>query len=153
MLKKIFAVMLLSTTLPAFTAFAAFADTETPAPTAQSYYEEARKSLENNKWKPALANLKEAVKLDPNNADIHNLLGYSYRKAGDLPKAFEHYGIALKLNPKHVGALEYRGEAYLMANDLGSAEQALKTLEGLCGTSCSEYATLSKAIAEYKARQ
>ncbi len=150
MFKSILATLLLGSAL---SAFAAGTETETPAPTAQSYYDDAKKSLENNKWKPALSNLKKAVELDPNNADIHNLLGYSYRKAGDLPKAFEHYAIALKLNPKHTGALEYRGEAYLMANDLASAEQALTTLEGLCGKSCSEYNELSKAIAEYKAKK
>ena len=150
MLQQIFAVLMLSTTL---SVFAAPMETETPAPSAQSYYDDAKKSLEKNKWKPALANLKKAVELDPNNADIHNLLGYSYRKAGDLPKAFEEYAIALKLNPKHIGALEYRGEAYLMANDLAGAEEALKMLEGLCGKTCEQYDDLSKAIAEYKAKK
>ncbi|TAK90148.1 MAG: tetratricopeptide repeat protein [Burkholderiaceae bacterium] len=150
MFKTIFASLLLGITLNALAAGTEFS---APEPTAQSYYDDAKASLANNKWKPALANLKKAVELDPNNADIHNLLGYSYRKAGDLPKAFEEYAIALKLNPKHTGALEYRGEAYLMANDLESAENALKTLEGLCGTSCEEYKDLSQAIAQYKAKQ
>lgn len=135
------------------TLFAAGTETETPAPSAQSYYDDAKKSLTTNKWKPALASLQKAVQLDPNNADIHNLLGYSYRKAGNLDKAFEHYGIALKLNPKHIGAHEYLGETYLLAKDLPNAEKHLTQLEGLCGKSCEEYNDLAKAIAEYKARK
>ena len=133
--------------------FAAGTETETPAPSAQNYYDDAKKSLAANKWKPALSSLQKAVQLDPNNADIHNLLGYSYRKAGNLDKAFEHYGIALRLNPKHIGAHEYLGETYLLAKDVSNAEKHLALLESLCGKSCEEYNDLAKAIAEYNAKK
>lgn len=124
--------------------------TVAPAPTAKSYYEDARKSLDAKQWKPALASLQKAVALDPNNADIHNLLGYTYRKQANLDKAFEHYEIALKLNPGHLGAHEYLGEAYLQAKDLPNAEKQLAALASLCNSSCEQYKDLQEAVAEYK---
>lgn len=133
-----------------FSAHSADTWTIVPAPTAQSYYDEARASLKANKWRPALENLKQAVLLAPDSADIHNLLGYSYRKQGNLDKAFEHYGIALRLDPKHVGAHEYLGETYLLNKDLPSAEKHLASLEALCGQSCDQYRELRNAIDDYK---
>lgn len=131
---------------------AAFESYQT-SPTAKTYYDEAGKSLDANKWKPALSSLQKAVELEPNNADIHNLLGYSYRKQGNLDKAFEHYGISLRLNPDHIGAHEYIGETYLLAKDLPNAEKHLAVLESLCSKSCEQYRDLSKAIGEYKSKQ
>ncbi|HTD04534.1 tetratricopeptide repeat protein [Undibacterium sp.] len=125
-------------------------ETVAPAPTAKSYYEEARKSLDAKQWKPALASLQKAVALDPDNADIHNLLGYTYRKQGNLDKAFEHYAVALRLNPRHLGAHEYLGEAYLQAKDLANAEKQLAELAALCNSSCEQYRDLEEAVAEFK---
>ncbi|MFY8042684.1 MAG: hypothetical protein ACOVOD_07130, partial [Rhodoferax sp.] len=82
-----------------------------------------------------------------------NLLAYSYRKQDkpDLPKAFEHYKIALQLNPKHKGAHEYIGEAYLMDRQPILAEQHLAELEKICGNrQCEEYQDLAQAIAAYR---
>ena len=91
----------------------------------------------------------------PGNADAHNLLAYSYRKQAtpDLPKAFEHYNTALKLNPSHKGAHEYIGEAYLMDGKPAKAEERLARLKVICGNAaCEEYDNLAKAIAAYKAK-
>lgn len=91
----------------------------------------------------------------PGNADAHNLLAYSYRKQAtpNLPRAFEHYNIALKLNPNHKGAHEYIGEAYLMDKNPAKAEEHLAQLKTICGNAtCEEYEDLVKAIAEYKAK-
>ena len=78
-------------------------------------------------WKKAISELNVAVKEQPRNADAHNLLAYSFRKQAtpDLPKAFEHYTTALKLNPNHKGAHEYIGEAYLMDGKPAKAEEHL----------------------------
>jgi tetratricopeptide (TPR) repeat protein len=80
------------------------------------------------------------------------MLGYSYRKQAkpDLSKAFEHYGIALKLNPKHRSANEYIGKAYLLSKQPDMANKHLAALEAICGKSCDEYKDLAKAIAAYK---
>ncbi len=124
-------------------------------PNASERMDIAREAIKVKDWKKALAELNLAAREEPRNADVHNLLGYSYRKQAspNLPKAFEHYKTALNLNPKHKGAHEYIGEAYLMDKKPQEAEKHLVELEKLCGNkTCEEYADLAKALAEYKAK-
>ena len=64
--------------------------------------------------------------------------------------AFKHYERALQLNPRHRGAHEYLGEAYLMVNELAKAEAHLSALKTICLIPCEEYTDLEKAIAEYR---
>ncbi len=137
-------------------AFAADIGTTVAAqPSTNDRLSRARDAIKNKDWQKSLTELNAAVKADPRNADVHNLLGYSYRKQAtpDLVKAFEHYKTALSLNPKHKGAHEYIGEAYLMDKKPAEAEKHLGELEKICGNkSCEEYADLFKAIADYKAK-
>lgn len=124
-------------------------------PSAGERVDLARDAIKNKDWKKSLAELNLAVREEPRNADAHNLLAYSYRKQAtpNLPKAFEHYKTALSLNPRHKGAHEYIGEAYLMDKKPAEAEKHLAELERICGNkTCEEYADLSKAIADYKAK-
>jgi len=127
--------------------------TPAPEPTATERVANARNAIDAKDWQRALTELRVALQAAPDNADVHNLLGFSYRKQAqpDLPKAFEHYRQALKLNPMHLGAHEYIGEAYLMDNKPAEAERHLAALEQICGNrSCEAYADLAKAIAEFK---
>jgi Tfp pilus assembly protein PilF len=124
-------------------------------PTAAERMSSAREAIKAQDWKKALFELNAAVKEEPKNADVHNLLGYANRKQAqpNLPKAFEHYKTALQLNPKHKGAHEYIGEAYLMDKKPDEAEKHLATLETLCGNkTCEEYADLAKALTDYRAK-
>jgi Flp pilus assembly protein TadD len=129
---------------------------DTPAgPTASERLVAARKAIDGKDWSKALFELNQAARDEPRNADIHNLLGYTYRKRAtpDLAQAFDHYKTALSLNPKHKGAHEYIGEAYLMDKKPAEAEKHLAQLEALCGNkTCEEYADLAKALADYKAK-
>ena len=112
-----------------------------------------RAAIKASDWKKAISELRTAVKEQPGNADAHNLLAYSFRKQAtpDLPKAFEHYTTALKLNPNHQGAHEYIGEAYLMDGKPAKAEEHLARLKTICGGSaCDEYDDLAKALAAYR---
>ena len=115
-------------------------------------YENGRKAIESRNWKLALDQFGRAVARDPNNADIHNYLGYAYRKSGNLDAAFRSYGEALRLDPGHRGAHEYLGEAYLTVNNLAKAEEHLAALDKICFFSCEEYRDLKKEIEEYKKR-
>jgi Flp pilus assembly protein TadD len=139
------------------TAFQAAHAADTPStsqPTVSERLTAAREAIEKKDWRKALAELNVAAKEEPRNADVHNLLGYSYRKQAtpNLAKAFEHYNTALKLDPKHKGAHEYIGEAYLMDKKPAEAEKHLASLEQICGNkTCEEYADLAGAIAKYKA--
>lgn len=122
-------------------------------PTVSERITLAREAIQKKDWRKALAELNVAAKEEPRNADVHNLLGYSYRKQAtpNLAKAFEHYNTALKLDPKHKGAHEYIGEAYLMDKKPAEAEKHLASLEQICGNkTCEEYADLAAAIAKYK---
>ena len=126
----------------------------TPTPTRSvDHLATARSAIALQDWDGAMRELTVAVREQPQNADVHNLLGYTYRKRAspDLAKAYEHYGMALKINPQHKGAHEYIGEAYLVDKRPQDAEQHLAELERICGgRGCEEYQDLAKSIADYK---
>jgi tetratricopeptide (TPR) repeat protein len=120
----------------------------TVAKTKVDHMAAGRAAKDRSDWKTAISEFQAAVDEDATNADAHNLLAYSYRKSGNLPKAFEHYEIALRLNPNHRGAHEYRGEAFIMAGELAKAKADLAALEKICGKTCEEYKDLAEAIAK-----
>ncbi len=124
-----------------------------PAVSIQDRLRQARMDIQAGNWALALAALQDAARDEPGNADVHNLLGYSYRKQTqpDLAKAIEHYRLALRLDPAHRGAHEYIGEAYLMDGKPADARRHLAELERLCGNrTCEEYGDLSAAIDRYR---
>lgn len=154
-MKHVLIPVIFAATLVCASAQAADTGPTVTPPTAGERIDIARKAIRNNEWRKALAELNLAVRDEPRNADIHNLLGYSYRKQAspNLPKAFEHYRKAIDIDPRHKGAHEYIGEAYLMDKKPQEAEKHLATLQQICGnTSCEEYVDLAKAIADYKAK-
>ena len=106
-------------------------------------------------WVQARALARAGVEKDAGNADYHNLYAYAIRMGTkpEMELVFRHYNEALRLDPKHRGAHEYLGEAYLMVGNLGKAKEQLKTLDNLCFFSCAEFTKLKKAIADYEARQ
>jgi len=153
-MKTRIATFLLCTLLAGFAAQAADTGPVATFPGAGERIKMARDAIQAKDWKKALAELNMAVRDEPRNADIHNLLGYSYRKQAnpDLAKAFDHYNTAIRLDPRHRGAHEYIGEAYLMDKKPVEAQKHLATLAQICGnTTCEEYADLAKSIADYKA--
>ena len=120
------------------------------ATAADPDYAAGRKAVEARDWNAAIKYFSSAALRAPDNADIQNYLGYAHRKAGKLDPAFKHYQRALELNPRHRGAHEYVGEAYLMVNNLGKAEEHLAALDRICLLPCEEYSDLKRAIAAYK---
>ncbi len=122
-------------------------------PTVNQRMKAAREAIAKADWRNAQYETKKVIGEEPGNADAHNLLAYAYRKQErpDLARAFEHYKIALKLNPQHKGAHEYIGEAYLMNHQPDMAEQHLAALEAICGNRvCEEYQDLALALAAYR---
>lgn len=117
---------------------------------AGASYDKAKTLIVAKDWTGAITALEEADRLQPRNADVQNLLGYSNRRLGNLDKALVHYATALQIDPKHVGAHEYLGETYLMLNSPTKAKVELGTLKKLCGVKCEQYLDLSKAVAAYK---
>ena len=126
---------------------------ETPAASqADPDYVAGKKAVEAEDWKNAIRLLSKAALREDNNADIHNLLGFAYRHDGDFERAFAHYERALSLNPRHRGAHEYIGVAYLLQGNLPKAEEHLAALEKICLVPCEEYEDLKKEIDEYRER-
>ena len=79
-------------------------------------------------------------------ADKLNLLGFTARKSGDLSSAAKYYSEALKINPKHLQALEYQGELYLQLGEIDNAKQNLEKIKQICWLVCKEKKMLQKAI-------
>jgi Flp pilus assembly protein TadD len=135
------------------TAFAAIAvdDEENPAAVElDPDYAAGKKAIEAKQWSAAITALSSAALRDTRNADIQNYLGYAYRNAGQLDAAFRHYERALMLSPRHRGAHEYVGEAYLIVNDLAKAEEHLAALQQICLIPCEEFEDLKTKIEAYK---
>jgi Tfp pilus assembly protein PilF len=111
-------------------------------------------SAERQDWKSAASAMREAIASDPRNADYHNLYAYSLRKSGtqDMDLVFKHYNEALRIDPKHKGAHEYLGEAYLMVGNVSKAKEHLGALDKLCFFGCSEYNDLKRAISEHETK-
>ena len=111
----------------------------------------ARALIAAKQWPAALDELRRVN--DAGSADWNNLMGYTLRKNSppDVGAAEKFYNEALRIDPKHRGALEYSGELYLMTDNLPKAEERLAALDKLCATSCVEYNDLKKAVARYKA--
>jgi hypothetical protein len=63
---------------------------------------------------------------------------------------FSEYAEALRLDPKHRGAHEYLGEAYLQINEVAKAREQLATLSKLCTFGCEEYSDLKKSLKQYE---
>ncbi len=117
-----------------------------PLATAQGHIKAAR-------WGAAIDELKR-LNLE-RDADWNNLMGYSLRKQAtpDLAGAQRHYDAALRIDPNHLGALEYVGELALMKKDLPAAEAYLARLQRACGIAnpCEPLETLKQAVAAFKA--
>lgn len=108
-----------------------------------------KRAMVGGNWNAAIKALTSAGLRDARNADIQNYLGYAYRRLHDLDQAIRHHRQAVTLNPRHRGAHEHLGEAYLVQGDLAKAEEHLGALERICLIPCQEYDDLKRAIREH----
>ena len=116
-------------------------------------YAAGKAAMEKKNWSEAVKRFHQAALRDPDSADLQNYLGYSYRNLKQMDLAFKHYKRSIELNPRHRGAHEYIGEAYLLMNDLRSAEKHLAALRDICLLPCEELADLEKAVAAYRSKR
>lgn len=122
----------------------------TPAKPANKDFDNAKASIAAKQYTNAIGWLQRVIATEPNNPEAYNLMGYATRKSGNPAGSLQHYQKALSLDPKHLGAHEYIGEAYLMLDQPQRAEEHLARLDQLCTFGCTEYRTLKAAIASYK---
>ena len=130
-------------------ASAAFAvdDEVTPDNAANPDFTSVKAMVDSGQFDQALPKLQELDKDSPNNPDVLNLMGYTYRKTGHTDEALDYYNRALNLEPKHLGANEYLGELYLEMKQPDKAKERLAVLKAACGD-CEEYEELEQAIAK-----
>ncbi len=124
---------------------------QTPSKPVDPNFAQAKAMIEARNFAGAMPLLQQVVAKDPRNADAYNLMGYATRKSGDPNGSLVYYNQALGIDPKHLGAHEYMGEAYLQLDRLPEAEQQLARLDSLCVFGCTEYRMLKTAVANYKA--
>ena len=128
----------------------AFADAAVTQPVSNPDFEFGSDAIKAKDWDKAVLFLSSVVKVEPTNADAQNLLGYAYRNQRKYDLAFKHYNEALRLDPKHKGAHEYIGEAYILVGNKAKAEEHLAALERICTKRCDEYQDLARAVAQAK---
>jgi len=113
-------------------------------------YTAAVTAIKVSKFAEAIPLLRRVVSRDAGNADAFNWLAYATRRTGDPAASLPLYQKALAIDPKHRGAHEYIGEAYLMLGNVAKAKEHLARLDSLCFLPCSEYTDLKKAVEQYE---
>ena len=106
----------------------------------------ARADIDARKWTQAIADLRKVIAANPKSADAYNLLGYSYRNAGNMDRAGQAYAKALQLNPQHTGALEYQGILFIKLGQTDKAKANLDKIKTIEGTKSEAYVDLAKAL-------
>ena len=112
-------------------------------------YNDAVALIQAENYPDAISKLKKAEQSAKDDADIQNLLGFSYRKSGNLDEAAKHYDKALGIEPKHKGALGYQGELFLMLGNKAAAKDNLEKLDKICWLGCEELDELRTAIEKF----
>lgn len=120
-------------------------DGSSAASTTAASYDEAKAMVDEGNFAAALPNLIALTKADAKNADAWNLLGFTYRKLGQLDDSNAAYLTVLSINPDHLGALEYQGELFITTGKLEEAKANLAKLQALCGD-CEQAEDLAKAL-------
>jgi Flp pilus assembly protein TadD len=110
-------------------------------------------ALSREDWTGAISMLAPVALRDARNADIQNYLGYAHYRLRRLDAAFEHYRLALTLNPRQRSAHEHLGEAYLVVGNFAKAQEHLAALERICLVPCEQYDSLRNAIDKYRSRE
>ena len=132
---------------PAFSAGSKSSSDDKPdKPTYSRDYYKAIKLIRTKSFDEALIILENIVQRKPNDANIHNYMGFSFRKKGMLEKSAYHYERALDIDPKHLGALEYQGELYILLGDIEKAKENLNKIDDICWNECTEMKELKEAI-------
>ena len=88
---------------------------------AAEYIRRAEGYIAKNNFAAAVLELREALKLDPNNSRCHSLLGAAYLKQNQATMAKVHINKALQLNPQDELALKGKRHLDTLAQKAGGA--------------------------------
>ena len=96
------------------------------AQTAETYRKQAVEYSKEKSWDQAIANYREALKLEPNDAVTHYDLALALKYSGTPAQAVLEFQSALKLKPKWAEAHYGLGAAYFDLHDAAAAIKELK---------------------------
>jgi Flp pilus assembly protein TadD len=142
--------MILIFVLSMMMSLSSFAADTTPASEPDPGIKQAKAQIAKKDWAGAVTTLEVFTAANVKNADGFNLLGYSYRHMKRYDESLVAYKKALALDPKHKGAHEYIGLAYIQMRQPAKAGEHLAALDKLCTFTCEEYRDLKKALEAYK---
>jgi tetratricopeptide (TPR) repeat protein len=92
------------------------------SPEAAAFLESGEAAYDNGDWDKAIADLTEAIRLDPNDAIAYYNRGILYYKKNDCDSAIADYTEAIRLDPNDVCAYNNRGNVY---NENGDWDKAI----------------------------
>jgi tetratricopeptide (TPR) repeat protein len=121
-----------------------------PAMQEDARYAEGVAAVKRRDYTTAIRCFEDVVVRDARNANAYNWLAYSIRQNGDAARSIPIYEKALAIDPKHKGAHEYIGEAFLALGNLPKAKEHLGVLDKICFFPCEEYSDLKKAVQDYE---
>jgi type IV pilus assembly protein PilF len=84
--------------------------------------QQGRGLVNEGKIPEGMAKYTQALKLQPDNPTLHNLIGVAELQRGNPTKALESFNRALMLAPKYADALANRGAAYMQLAQYSLAE-------------------------------
>ena len=87
--------------------FAPGADGQMSVNYAQRHYYRAQEYAKKSTWAQVVAELRDAIRLEPNRAEYHSLLARAYLMQSLMGMAKVHFRQALKFNPRDPLALQY----------------------------------------------
>jgi tetratricopeptide (TPR) repeat protein len=123
-------MLFLGVTSYAWMAFASGTSTDqmaqgTDSKAAVSLYDQGVEASKTDDFQKALPLFEKALKEDPNNPDVLNMLAHTQRKLGMIDDALANYKRAIEVRSNFPEAREYLAEAYIDA-----ALREIDTLKG-----------------------
>ncbi len=97
-----------------------------PIPEADVLFEQGSKLFDAGKLEKAIEAYKQAIRLNPDFAEVHLKLGNAYRKLKRYKKAVESYKNAIRLNPDDANAHHGLGLSFSDQGRFREAEAAFK---------------------------
>ncbi|MEH2304972.1 J domain-containing protein [Nostoc sp.] len=95
---------------------------------SQRHYQRAIEYVRLGKWTIAVQELRDAIKLEPNNSDYYALLGLVHLKQKFMGMARVYICQALKLNPKNSLALKYAPELKIQLGENTNPKSMAKAM-------------------------
>jgi tetratricopeptide (TPR) repeat protein len=110
---------------------------------AKKYKKKGKEVRAEKRFNDAIQFFLQANVEAPNEPDILNYLGFSYRKVDDFAMAEIYYTQGLEIDPTHNEINKYLGQLYIETNKI---DEAKKRLDVLKSCACKEYNELKKSI-------